>query len=184
MFDSGSTTFTFDLRRQYTGSSESGEVILGDTKCDLITFLSTAQTLDIPFVALASQPALSAIGVGGTATIAQSQMSRDASLAYKKIKDEDKGDSDNVYNLLLSEVSVLGHPAIRYQPNLVELLGIGWEITSEDDVWPVLVFQKSHFGDLSSFAISDIGRHLQLNERAEICGNIVCAVADMHNCGE
>jgi serine/threonine protein kinase len=181
--DTGSTTFTFDLRRQYTGLSNDGTELLEGSKCDLITFLSAAQTFNIPFVDITWQSALDTIGIGGTATIAQSQMSRDARLAYKRIKDEDKGDPDNVYRLLLSELSVLGHPAIRYHPNVIELLGIGWDVTSEDAVWPVLVFQKSHFGDLKSFAVSEMGRNLTLGARVEICGNIITAIASMHEHG-
>jgi hypothetical protein len=64
---------------------------------------------------------------------------------------------------------VLRHPSIRCHPNIVELQGIRWDIATklncnynnaEKTVWPVLVLQKSQFGDLYQFMNLSIGQEL------------------------
>ncbi|RWA05249.1 hypothetical protein EKO27_g9853 [Xylaria grammica] len=52
---------------------------------------------------------------------------------------------------------------------------------TKDKVWPVLVFEKSRYGDLFSFAHSEEGRELDIHDRLALCGQIGRAVARMHS---
>jgi hypothetical protein len=76
---------------------------------------------------------------------------------------------------------VLSHPLIRMHPHIVELEGICWDIISEDEVWPVLMFEKSKCGDLNDFITSRVGRSLGIVERLNLCLDAGIAIVDMHD---
>jgi hypothetical protein len=91
---------------------------------------------------------------------------------------------------------ILCHAQIRNHPNILELQGIGWDISNHADqkdptasrslgkgfkVWPVLVFEKSGYGDLFSFACSKEGRELGFHERLALCSHVGRAVAQMQS---
>ena len=65
--------------------------------------------------------------------------------------------------MLDNELIVLGHSAIQEHPNIAKLQGLCWDI-SDDKIWPVLVFEKSHFDDLYSFATSLVGKELDIHQ--------------------
>ena len=76
---------------------------------------------------------------------------------------------------------MLGHQSIRGHPNINRLEGICWDIEPERErVWPVLVFDKSIYGDLEAFMKLGAGRNMDLRNRLELCVGIATAVSDLH----
>jgi hypothetical protein len=82
---------------------------------------------------------------------------------------------------IIREMIVLSQPSIREHPNIIRLEGICWDIPQDDQVWPVLVFQKAHFGDLYHFSRSGAGRDLSMEDRLSLCIDIGIAIRDMHS---
>jgi len=90
----------------------------------------------------------------------------------------------------------LCYPAVSRYPNILELQGICWDVAPKEyssssghsadysplnnKLWPVLVFEKSHFGDLNYFAKLESGRGLSFQARLKLCLEIGCAIRDMH----
>lgn len=60
---------------------------IGKQPYNLIAFLAIAQKLEIDFLPITWQPALSKVGAGGTAEIRQSLIHLQMSFAFKTIKD-------------------------------------------------------------------------------------------------
>jgi hypothetical protein len=82
----------------------------------------------------------------------------------------------------MAEVSVLGHSLIRGHPNIITIQGICWHIDPEtDQVWPVLVFEKSQYGHLGVFMRSADGQIMSLESKINICASIAMAISDMHS---
>lgn len=150
---------------------------------DFISLLAIAQKLEIDLLAITWQSTREVIGIGGTAKINQALVNLQTSFAFKRIKEEDKAKPELIFREVINEMIVLSHPAIQRHPNIVELQGLCWDIPSDDKVWPVLVLEKSHFGDLYEFLRLPVGRDLSTNERLELCLNIGIAIADMHSNG-
>lgn len=162
----------------------------GNQLYNLITFLAIAQKLEIDFLPIKWQPALSKVGAGGTAEIRQSLIHLQMSFAFKIIKDAewiDKIDETQRlrevktrFQALVSEISVLGHPSVREHPNIISLLGICWDILPSGCVWPVLVFERTALGDLWSFAESGEGKNISIETRLKLCADVATAVRDLH----
>src|SRR5271154_3930657 len=123
---------------------------------DFINFLAVAQWRDVDFLPITWEPALDSVGAGATAEIRQSLINLQLSLAFKRVHLERlcPGHYRNAIRALISEALVLGHPVIRRHQNIIRLQGICWDVRP-DNVWPVLVFKKSQYGDLKRFMMSE-----------------------------
>lgn len=150
---------------------------------NFLSFLSTAQALGIDFLPITWQSVRQKIGEGGTSKISQASANMQMSLAFKRIKnDEEPRKSEaEIFDMLTSEITVLGHPSIQEHPNIALLQGICWDISTDGKVWPVLVFEKSQFDDLYSFATRPVGRELDIHHRLKLCVEIGEALMYMHS---
>jgi hypothetical protein len=152
----------------------------------LITFLAVIQKLKISILPITWQAARQAIGVGATGRINEALINLHTSFAFKCVTDKQKQNNaeEGIICTLINEVVALGHPLIRQHPNIAELQGICWDVTTneqgEDKVWPVLVFEKSQYGDLYNFVTLPVGRELGFAERLKLCVDIGIAISDMH----
>lgn len=153
-----------------------------DAQIDLITFLATIQGLQVAILPITWQSARQPFGAGATSTINEALIDLQTSFAFKCVSEKQKREEPEarIFQALISEITVLGHPFIREHPNIVELQGISWDIPSNDEIWPVLVFEKTQLGDLYNFATSPVGRDLSVNERLELCVGVGTAIVDMH----
>ena len=161
---------------------------------DFVNFLAVAQKLDIDFLPITWQPALSGVGVGGTAEIQQSLISLCMSFAFKVFRDarwidaidesQRPGRIKHQFQALIAEISVLGRPSVREHPNVITLFGICWDILPSGHVWPVLVFEKTPLGDLWRFAESETAKAIPFQTRLKLCVDIATAVRDLHQCGK
>jgi hypothetical protein len=188
---------TFQTGRPLFSSGKASRTGVDDLY-DFITFLAVAQKLEIDILPITWQSTREMIGLGGTSQINQSSINVRTSFAFKCVGDRHKLDKPmhSIYQSIISEVIALRVPSIQRHSNILELQGICWDIPLSEDseteagegnpssqykVWPVLVFEKSEFGDLLEFAMLPVGRDLGFNERLQLCEDIGTAVADMHS---
>jgi hypothetical protein len=160
---------------------------------DFISFLAIAQKLEIDLLSVTWQPALESIGGGATAEIRQSLISLQTSFAFKRIRPSTSSQEAKrrAFQALVTEISILGLPEIRRHLNIVRIEGICWDVLKEEEeeeedvvVWPVLVFEKSQYGDLDQFMRAAEGRAMNLEDRLQLCSGIASAVAEMHFHGQ
>jgi len=153
---------------------------------NLITFLGVIQKLQIEILPITWQAAWQAIGGGATGKINEALVDLHTSFAFKCVSDRQKENEpeSKIIQALINEVIVLGHPSIRKHSNIVELQGICWDVAFDskgnNKVWPVLVFEKSQYGDLYDFAMLPVGRELRFMERLKLCIDVSIAISDMH----
>ncbi|OCK78127.1 kinase-like protein, partial [Lepidopterella palustris CBS 459.81] len=150
---------------------------------DLITFLAVVQKLQIDILPIRWQPERLPIGAGATGKINEALINLHTSFAFKCVSDRQKLDESEakILQAFVSEIVVLGHPLIREHPNIAKLQGICWDISSDDKVWPVLVFEKTQYGDLYNFITLPVGRDLRIAERLKLCVDVGVAIMDMHS---
>jgi hypothetical protein len=144
-----------------------------------IAVLALAQRLGIEFLPVTWQERLGLVGKGGESTISQSLINVQTSFAFKRFIREPEIAPAPFQNIA-REMVVLSQPSIRGHSYIVRLEGICWDIPQDDQVWPVLVFQKAHLGDLYQFSRSGIGRNLSMEDRLSLCVDIGIAIRDMH----
>lgn len=153
------------------------------TRHNFLSFLATAQALRIDFLPITWQSARQEIGEGGTSRIHEAPANIRMSLAFKRVSDKEKLSETEakIFQMLNNEIIVLGHPSIQEHPNIAKLQGICWDISSDGKVWPVLVFEKSQFDDLYSFAARPVGKELNIHHRLRFCVEIGEAITYMHS---
>ncbi|KAH7357598.1 hypothetical protein BKA66DRAFT_552783 [Pyrenochaeta sp. MPI-SDFR-AT-0127] len=153
---------------------------------DLVTFLGVIQKLQIDILSITWQAARQPIGAGATGRINEALINLHTSFAFKCVSDRQREETaeGRIIRALISEVMVLGDPLIQRHPNIVALQGVCWDVTTdehgEDRVWPVLVFEKSQYGDLYHFTTLPVGRELSFAERLKLCVEVGIAISDMH----
>jgi hypothetical protein len=171
----------------FTSRSSSGPELLGSEtnsdKFNFLSFLATAQALQIELLPITWEAARQDIGSGGTSRINEALVNLNTSFAFKRVHEESKVKKTEaqIFQTLTNEIMVLGHPFIRSHSNIAQLQGICLDISTNDDKpWPVLVFEKSQFGDLYNFAMVPVGREMGIYERIKLCVDISTAIMDMH----
>jgi hypothetical protein len=154
-----------------------------DLHYDFLTFLAIAQHLNIDFLPITWQPALAKVGNGGTAEIRQALVNLQMSFAFKRlIPTQFAKSEDKIFQALIAEILVLGHPSIRSHPNIIRLEGICWDVDPEDEkVWPVLMFEKTQHGDLHTFMKRGVGVGLSFEDKLSLCADVAMAIMDMHS---
>lgn len=150
---------------------------------DFLPFLATAQALQIEFLPIAWDNGADYIGLGGTSVLEQALVTADTSFAFKTFRERslcEKRPKEYTYQILIHEITILSQSLMRQHTNVAQLQGICFEISPDDDEpWPVLVFEKSHLGDLWSFSKRK-GQDLTVDERLGICADVTRAVIAMH----
>ena len=141
---------------------------------DMISFLAPAQNYEVELVPVVWEEGRGLLGQGGTARINQTMFhthlpvdpsedadplkdtdSKETSFAFERTSQYQMGTGDEwlgLYDTLTMELTVLRQQAVRDHPNIVDLEGICWEVTKNNKIYPVLLFEKGQWGDLSSFA--------------------------------
>jgi serine/threonine protein kinase len=180
--DNESTFF----KPRYLSDASLQEAHATNAQCEFITFLAVIQKFGIEILPITWQAMRQPIGIGATGRINEALINLHTSFAFKCVADRQKENNseERIIQAIISEVIVLSHPSIRNHPNIVELQGICWDVVSGDKgnnkVWPVLVFEKSQYGDLYNFAMLPVGRELGFLERLKLCADIGTAISDMH----
>lgn len=151
---------------------------------DLISFLETAQWLDVDLLSISWQPALDTVSFGGTSEIFQSLVDVKTSFAFKRgSEDFSKDQARHIYQNLKSEITILGHPVVRVHSNVSKLVGVCWDIQHKDGmVYPVLVSEKTDIGDMVAFKNSPEGTALPISEKLALCTQVAEALDFLHVC--
>ncbi|RKK78898.1 hypothetical protein BFJ71_g16374 [Fusarium oxysporum] len=185
-------------RRQYHSSSIDSLKATDNSELpyDFVRFLAAVKRFHVPILHITWQNHRKELGSGATSEIREARTSLNHSFAFKRIPDIEKREKrkETIYQQLITEMSILRHPAFRRHPNIVELQGICWDIgriqnqhkiikgpgiSGGFSVWPTLVFETSEYGDLYRFSTSPIGRSLDVNQRLNICVAIGHTIAEM-----
>lgn len=147
-----------------------------------IALLALAQRLKIPFLPITWQALRDNLGQGGQARVSQALANVQTSFAFKRFRDDSTGnvDEDTPFQAVINEMVMLSHHAIQDHPYVVTLEGICWDIPRDDQIWPVLVFEKSIYGDLFQFVKAGLGSALPTQEKLKLCADIGIAIRDMH----
>ena len=156
------------------------------TEHSLLSFLATAQALNVGFLPMTWQSGRRLLGTGGTSLITQHIISMHTSFAFKRLKPKDnrKMTDADLYQMCTRELEILSSTRVRGHPNIVQLLGICWDTSWTNLVRPVLVFEKSQFGDLYNFCMLPVGKGLNLVERSKLLQELSFALLDMHSLSE
>lgn len=158
-----------------------------NSSADLLSFLATAQALNVEILSITWDAARQHIGSGATSQIRESLVNLHTSFAFKRFHDvqlRTESQEEDIFRALTNEILVLGNRAVREHPNIVQLQGVCWDIDTNDRPWPVIALEKSQYGDLSTFATLPVGRKLTFQERVQICVDIGASVMDMHSNSE
>ena len=142
-----------------------------------IAVLGLVQRLKIDILPITWQATLGHLGRGGQGEINQAQVNVQTSFAFKCF---DYTSQSDTLRQTIQEIVVLSHPLVQDHPHIVKLLGICWDIPQDEQVSPVLVFEKTHLGDLYHFALSGKGKYLSLEDKLKICVDVGIAMRDMH----
>ena len=147
-----------------------------------IDTIALLQRLGVEFLPVTYQAALGLLGGGGQADVYQAIVNVQTSFAFK-LYEATRREHACDFQRLINEVIMLTHPLIKNHPCIVKLEGFGWEIQEDNNVSPVLVFEKAHMGDLNHFITSGIWLDIPVTDRLSICADIGIAIKDMHSNG-
>jgi hypothetical protein len=151
---------------------------------DFFAFLGVVQRISVDYFPITWHPALENIGEGATAEIREAIIDVQMSFAFKRfiLSGEDENMS---FRYMISEVSILGLEGINSHPNVIRLEGIGWDVPSDGQIMPVLVFEKTSHGDLATFLSTAPGNVLNFRGRLKLCidiGSALIALNDRSKC--
>lgn len=163
-------------------SSEGGE----DLPVDFISILAVAQQFDVDFLPITWQPALEVVGEGATAEIRQSLINVQTTFAFKRPvwrwKPLSEIDEPKELRRIAAEVRALAQPEIRKHPNIITLEGLCWDILPDNKgIWPVLVFEKTSFGNLIQWLATNEGQTADQNLRRKLCADVANAISNLHS---
>ena len=83
-------------------------------------------------------------------------------------------------NTMLTEMGVLNHLPLKEHPNLIQLLGYGWEYL-DFGFCPFIVLEFADLGTLDQFLISRSDKLLAA-DKLEICIDILSGLEALHSC--
>lgn len=163
----------------------SGDVDIDSTdtkaiEATFLSFLATVQALKIDFLPMTWDAGRDYIGFGATSRVSESRINIHTSFALKRVNRQKS--EEHIFKSFIKEITVLAHPSVREHPNIAQLQGMCWDVSAYDDKpWPVLVFEKTHFGDLDNFLRLPAGRAMSFSDRLKLCMDIGTAIMDMHS---
>ena len=84
------------------------------------------------------------------------------------------------FSQVMSELAILWHKPIMEHENIIESLGVTWDIEqdTEPSIWPVLLFEYSECGSLAGLKTP-----LSFEQNIQICVDVANALLCLHSCG-
>ena len=149
-------------------------------KHNFLSFLATAQTLEIEFLPITWQSTRQKIEKSDIFKIHEVSANIRMSFAFKRIKDDEKSKNiETIFQMFKNEIIVLNHSSIQKHSNIVKLQNICWDIF-DDKIWSILMFEKFQFDDLYSFATRSVEKKLNIYHRFKLCVEIENVITYMH----
>ena len=156
----------------------------------LARFLQAAEVLKVAILPLVWDPGFPTLGLdGSTGRLSQSSLNAEMAFAYKRFNPQvTRNDiSEAVFrrvqhDAMIAEMAVLSCPDIRRHPNIVDFVGVCFEISPlSDGAWPVHVFAKADLGNLHTF-LSACGP-LAVETLISIFTEVAKGIHMLHRCG-
>lgn len=212
-FEAYSTTFPMSIR---SGSQRKSSAIPGvslhpaiystsstTVQDDLISFLSYVKTLNIPILPVTLPDVRSVLGQGASFFVNGAEMPetyidpvtgkifpQGMTVAFKRaILNEGMSDATaNRIMVIFNEVSTMCHPPLQAHPNIVKLLGIGFEIegpTGHEVAMPVLIPECAELGNLAEVleTARKEDRPLSFENKIALCIDVAHGLEILHACG-
>ena len=174
---------------------------------DLLSFLSYIKTRQIPIFSVALPDVRSVLGRGASFFVNGAELpetcvdevtgdkyTKGSVVALKRAivppgtKSVEEGLSRRV-QILSNEVLTMRHPPLAAHPNIVQLLGIGFEVEGHEsdlNVIPVLVPECAELGNLAEVleTAKREGRPLDFDQKLAFCVDIAHGLEALHACGK
>ena len=109
---------------------------MNSERYDFITFLEVCQNLEIDFLPITWRPALDHLGIGAQSEVRQSLVNLALSFAFNRVNvstslSQEK--ESQIYQALISQVSILANSKIQSHLNINHLIGVCWDIIPEEN---------------------------------------------------
>lgn len=174
---------------------------------DLLSFLSYIKTRQIPIFSVALPDVRSVLGRGASFFVNGAEMPethiddftgeelrKGSIVALKRavVPPGTKSIQDGLsrrISLLFNEVLTMRHPPLAAHPNIVQLLGIGFEVEGHEtdrNVIPVLVPECAELGNLAEVleTAKREGRPLNFDQKLAFCVDVAHGLEALHACGK
>ena len=171
---------------------------------NLISFLSYIKTHDIPILSVSMPDIRSGLGEGASFLVNGVELPEDyhdplsgvslpkgTTVAFKraKLNPEMEDPTADRIRAIFNELLTMHHPPLLAHPNIVKLLGIGFEAegpSDEQNVMPVLVPECAELGNLAE--VLEIARKedraLNFDDKLSMCLDVAYGLEILHACGE
>lgn len=155
----------------------------------LIDLLNTIRLHDFSILPISYQAGHGILGRGLSGDIRQLGADAETMLAFKQgissMRERDD-DEHQDWNSLATELTVLGHPAIRANHRIIQLLGVAFSVDSsmgpDAKAWPFLITRRSELGNMESF-LSNTEGGPDDKLRWELFVGVTEAMYLLHTCG-
>lgn len=116
----------------------------------------------------------------GPADESSSSISKPKYVVVKTVREDPR--NPNQWRDVLFEIRVLLHQPIRYHPNIVRLLDVGWDASSETgSLFPSLIQEYAEFGTLDK--LQNNNASLPFSIKQKLCYDVGRGISILHACG-
>lgn len=123
------------------------------------------------------------LGEGGTFVVEKCEHRKEA-VAVKRIKlggqQSDSATFQRKLTSVMLEIQIMCHQPLRSHPNILSLLGYGWE-TQDRSILPYILVEYSHFGTLRKYVQETNG--LSMLSKEILMADVASALHSLHNTG-
>jgi hypothetical protein len=156
-FDQYNSLIDHSQTKQFDQSAKSMCVSSQYANYDFIAVLDLAQRLRLRFLLITWQTATDQIEKNDQTKISQALINIQTSFAFKIFNHAKHNHSDHdLFKKIIQEMIMLSHSIIQKHKHIVTLEEICWDISKNEKVWSILIFEKSHLEDFDRFAQSKI----------------------------
>ena len=209
-FESYSTTFPFNSissrRKSSVVAGASQHVAIRPTSTtdlqdDLISFLSYVKTENIPILPVTKPDIRTVLGHGASFLVngavmpttyvdpVTGKMFPEGMTVALKRADPNSNTVIGRLPVIFNELVTMHHPPLRAHPNIVNLLGVGFEIEGPPHALstiPVLIPECAELGNLAEVleTARKEDRALSFDEKLSLCIDVAHGLEILHRCGE